>query len=41
MSKTQQEMSVDEVEVVAVVPPSREPEDVWDVELKVGLVLSV
>ena len=25
-------MSVDEVEVVAVVPPSREPEDVWDVE---------
>ena len=32
MSETQEEMSVDEVEVVAVVPPSREPEDVWDVE---------
>ena len=32
MSETQEEMSVDEVEVVAVVPPSREPEDVWDVQ---------
>ena len=25
-------MSVDELEVVVVVPPSREPEDVWDVQ---------
>ena len=32
MSETQEEMSVDEVEVVAIVPPSREPEDVWDVQ---------
>ena len=32
MSETEEEMSVDEVEAVAVVPPSREPEDVWDVE---------
>ncbi len=32
MSETREEMSVDEVEVIAVVPPSREPEDVWDVQ---------
>ena len=32
MSETQEEMSVDEVKVIVIVPPSREPEDVWDVE---------
>ena len=34
MSETQEEMSDNEVEVevVAVVPSSREPEDVWDVQ---------
>ena len=30
MSETQEEMSDNEVEVVAVVPFSREPEDVWE-----------